>query len=128
MNFLAHLYLSGDDSEIIIGNFIADHVKGNASALFTPGIRRGIQLHRAIDTYTDTHPEVLKQILLLRHPFRKYAGVVLDMYYDHFLAKEWSDWCNEPLSDFSSRMYRIVKSSGVSLPAKTQRILPFMEQ
>ena len=103
MNFLAHLYLSGEEEPVLLGNFMADFVKGNpearlrtilppevvASGIF-PELIRGIQLHRHIDHFTDTHPIVERTKARLRPEFRKYAGVISDMFYDHFLAAEWT--------------------------------------
>jgi len=126
MNFLAHLYLSGNQSEIIIGNFIADHVKGNKADLFSSGIRAGIGLHRAIDLFTDTHPAVRAAVNRLRPGYRKYAGVIVDMYFDHFLANGWKNWSDEPLKLFTSRMYEILMGSFQVLPTRTMHMLPYM--
>lgn len=128
MNFLAHLYLSGDDPDIIIGNFIADHVKGRKMDRYRAGIQDGIRLHRAIDTYTDTHLVVKDTLEHLRPGFRKYAGVALDMFFDHFLASGWPAWSAEPLEVFTVRMYRVLMGSFVILPARTRTMLPFMMQ
>lgn len=128
MNFLAHLYLSGDDPDIIIGNFIADHVKGRKMDRYRTGIQDGIRLHRAIDSYTDTHGVVKETVEYLRPGFRKYAGVALDMFFDHFLASGWPAWSAEPLEAFTGRMYRVLMGSFVILPARTRYMLPFMMQ
>lgn len=126
MNFLAHLYLAGNDTDSIIGNFIADHVKGKNINLYSPGIRQGIRFHRLIDEFTDKN-HIVKYTLLNLHPeFHKYAGVVLDMYYDHFLANQWSKWSQESLEDFSVRMYSILLGSIELLPQRSQYLLPFM--
>lgn len=126
MNFLAHLYLSGDNNEIIIGNFIADHVKGNKTEKYNSGIRSGIILHRSIDYFTDNHQIVKDAVERIRPQFRKYAGVVVDMYFDHFLSKGWNLWSEEPLSDFTSRMYSIITSAGEILPLRTRQMIPYM--
>ena len=126
MNFLAHLYLSGDDEEIITGNFIADHVKGRAIEKFSEGIRAGIVLHREIDTFTDSHHVWIQSKNRLTVKYRKYAGVITDMFYDHFLSANWAEYSDESLDDFTSRMYRIVMKRYLQLPAKTKRMLPFM--
>lgn len=126
MNFLAHLYLSGDNDEIIIGNFIADHVKGNKIDAFGKGIQDGIRLHRKIDQYTDAHPVFLKSKSRLAGNYRKYAGVIVDMYYDHFLSAYWPQYSDEPIQKFTMRMYKILMRRYFILPPKTKRILPFM--
>lgn len=126
MNFLAHLYLSGDDEELIIGNFIADHVKGKAIDTFSEGIRAGILLHREIDAFTDAHPIFLQSRARLAPTYRKYAGVITDMFYDHFLSANWDAYCSEDLDMFTRRMYGIIMKRFMILPAKTKYILPFM--
>jgi len=126
MNFLAHLYLSGNDEEIIIGNFIADHVKGRAIEKYSHGIRAGIMLHREIDAYTDSHPVFIQSKNRLAINYRKYAGVITDMFYDHFLSANWNDYSDEPLESFTGRMYKIILKKYIILPPKTQRMLPFM--
>jgi acyl carrier protein phosphodiesterase len=126
MNFLAHLYLSGENEEIIVGNFIADHVKGKAFNNFKDEIKMGIHLHRAIDAFTDSHPIFIQSKNRLAPNYRKYAGVIADMFYDHFLSAYWKDYSIEKIESFTSRMYRIVMKRFFILPMKTQRILPFM--
>ncbi|MDD4599213.1 MAG: ACP phosphodiesterase [Lentimicrobiaceae bacterium] len=126
MNFLAHLYLSGDDPEIIIGNFIADHVKGKKVELYSTGIQAGIQLHRAIDEFTDNHAVVKETVQGLRPLFRKYAGVVVDMYFDHFLAAGWQRWSEEPLKHFTTGMYHVLMQRFQELPPRTRYMLPYM--
>ena len=104
MNFLAHLYLSGDNEQIIVGNFIGDFVKGrNALQTFDPTIALGIELHRAIDQFTDTHPVVRSSKDRLRPKYRHYAGVIVDIFYDHFLARKWNDYHKTPLPEFAQR-------------------------
>ncbi|KAF0199053.1 MAG: hypothetical protein FD166_678 [Bacteroidetes bacterium] len=126
MNFLAHLYLSGENREVIIGNFIADHVKGNKIMTYSPGVRAGILLHRAIDQFTDNHPVVKLAVERLRPDFRKYAGVVVDMYFDHFLSNGWNSWSEEPLRSFTERMYSIIIASTGILPPRTMHMIPYM--
>lgn len=126
MNFLAHLYLSGDDEEIIVGNFIADHVKGKKFENYSPGIQEGILLHRSIDSYTDAHPVFITSKNRLATKYRKYAGVITDMFYDHFLSAEWSRYHPEPIDVFTRRMYAILLKKFLILPPRTKRMLPFM--
>ena len=126
MNFLAHLYLSGNDEEIIIGNFIADMVKGLQINGYSPGIVKGIRLHRKIDEFTDSHHIVKKSKSRLRGRYRHYSGVVVDMYYDHFLAKNWTDYSGHKLDDYVERAYGILDDNHDILPGRVQYILPFM--
>lgn len=127
MNFLAHLYLSGDNTKLMVGNFIADFVKGrNALKHFDNEIVQGIELHRAIDLFTDTHPLVIKSKDRLRPKYRHYSGVIADVFYDHFLAKNWKVYHKETLADFASRAYSIIESFDAVLPSEVKRMLPYM--
>ncbi len=126
MNYLAHLYLSGNDSDLKVGNFIADHVKGKAFFKYPEGIRRGIVLHRKIDDYTDKHPMVRQGTQRLRAGHGKYAGVVIDMFYDHFLAANWNDYSEAELQDFTSNAYVLLMRHFFRLPFKTRILLPFI--
>mgnify|MGYP006290459207 CR=1 FL=1 len=126
MNYLGHLYLSGKDEEIITGNFIADHVKGKMFDKYSEGIREGILLHREIDIYTDSHPAFLQSKNRLADTYRKYAGVIIDMYYDHFLSRYWDDYHAEDIDRFTNRMYAIVLKRIDLLPARAKRLLSYM--
>ena len=126
MNYLAHLYLAGTNSDLVIGNFIADHIKGNGIDRFSDDIRRGIRMHRAIDEYTDTHPIVRRSIERLRPNYRKYSGVIVDMFYDHFLADSWDQYSAESLISFTTRKYDLLFRNFDILPARAQRLLPHM--
>lgn len=127
MNYLAHLYLSFNDPGIMIGNFIADHVKGRTVNLYEGNIRKGIDLHRAIDQFTDSHPVTRMSKERLRPEFRKYAPVIVDIYYDHFLARDWSSYHHEPLPDFADKCYSLMKAHSAILPERTVYMLGFME-
>ncbi len=128
MNFLAHLFLSGENEEIITGNFIADHVKGNEIQKFSDPIKNGIYLHRKIDNFTDTHPLFLQSKTRLTDKYRKYSGVIVDMFYDHFLSANWNDYSAEPLEDYTSRMFAVIVKQYALLPEKTKRIIHFMSK
>lgn len=126
MNYLAHMYLSGEDDELMIGNFIADGVKGKRMERYPEGIRDGIILHRQIDSFTDNHEISAGLRSDLSFAFGKYAAVVVDMYYDHFLAANWSAYSDEPLRGFTERNYAVLARNFSLLPGKSRRILPFM--
>lgn len=126
MNFLAHLYLSGDEEDVIVGNFVADSVKGNSLHHFPEGMERGIRLHREIDYYTDQHPIVRSSKSRLSAHYRKYSGVIVDLYYDHFLAKYWSEYSDVDIQQFVSSAYFLLIRRFSLLPARSRKILPFM--
>ena len=126
MNFLAHTFLSGENEDIMIGNFIADHVKGKSIKHFRPEIVKGIKLHRKIDAFTDSHPLFIKSKNRLQGKYHKYSGVITDMFYDHFLAANWNDYSDEELVEFTSKIYKLLFRNFFNLPAKTKKILPFM--
>ncbi|MGB5463037.1 MAG: DUF479 domain-containing protein, partial [Aureibaculum sp.] len=100
MNYLAHIYLSGDDDYIKIGNFIADRVKGKEYLNYQTEIQYGILLHRQIDTFTDQHSIVKKSKLRLHERYSHYDGVIIDILYDHFLAKNWKIYSEIPLNKY----------------------------
>lgn len=126
MNFLAHLFLSGNDDDLKIGNFIADAIKGTPSPSWGQGVLKGIALHRRIDSYTDSHPTVLKSIRRLRDRHGKFAGVVVDICYDHFLAKNWNQYSQEELWEYANSCYALLLKHKNELPEKIQYILPYM--
>lgn len=126
MNYLAHLLLSGENEKIIVGNFIADHVKGRVIDAFDHEIREGIRMHRSIDEFTDNHPFVRMSISRLRPTYSKYAGVIVDMFYDHFLAANWKSYSNDDLTEYTNSRYVILFRYFSILPARAQRILPHM--
>ncbi|EJF08967.1 ACP phosphodiesterase [Pontibacter sp. BAB1700] len=126
MNYLAHIFLSGDDEALLLGNFIADAVKGKQLELYPAGIARGIKLHRLIDTYTDTHPIVSETKARLRPHFRKYAPVVADLYFDHFLASRFDEFSNEPLEPYTTRIYTLINQHLSNLPERVQYFFPYM--
>lgn len=126
MNFLAHIYLSGDDEELQIGNFIADSVKGKKYLSFPPKIQEGIILHRAIDTFTDTHPVVRKSVRRLFPVYSHYSNVIIDIIYDHYLAANWTDYSAIPLDQYVQVFYELLNRNYKILPLKVQQFLPYM--
>ena len=105
MNFLAHLYLSKNNKNILIGNFIADAVKGKKYQNYSKEIQAGILLHREIDNYTDAHPVVRKSKQRLNKRYKHYDGVIIDILYDHFLAKNWHNYSDIPLDIYAENVY-----------------------
>jgi acyl carrier protein phosphodiesterase len=128
MNFLAHIHLSGENEFIKIGNFMADGVRGKQYENFPREIQKGILLHRAIDTFTDAHPVFRQSTKKLHSRYHHYAGVIVDMYYDHFLAKNWKTYSNETLENYSAHFYQSLLENHGILTFKTQYLLPYMMQ
>lgn len=110
----------------MVGNFIADFVKGRRKFDYPEGIRKGIELHRQIDEYTDHHPVTTLSKDRLRPKYRKYSGVIVDLYYDHFLAHDFSLYSSLSLEDYSHRTYRILHEYTEFLPEGVHYFLPFM--
>lgn len=126
MNFLAHIYLSGNDEAVMVGNFMADNIHGRKPDEFPEGIKKGILLHRAIDTFTDNHP-VFRQSTRRLHPvYHHYAGVIVDIYYDHFLAKNWADYHSTPLGQYAAEFYRLLEKNYDVLTERTKQMMPHM--
>lgn len=133
MNHLAHFFLSGDDEDLAIGNFVADFITNKELPQFTEGVQRGIILHREIDAFTDAHP-IVKQSTKRLHSFHhKYSPVIVDIYYDFLLAKNWQNYSltdpsvwNDSLRDFTNKMYRILTDRHIELPERLKTRLPRM--
>jgi len=128
MNFLAHIYLSNEDPQIKIGNFIADSIRGKDYLKYPQKIQYGVLLHRQIDSFTDSHPIVKKSKQKLYKNYRHYAGVIVDILYDHFLAKNWNQYSNTPLEIYTSNFYDLLEENFELLPSATQHMIPYMIQ
>lgn len=127
MNFLAHLYLSGENPGVMIGNFIGDFVKGrNLTERFDADIVRGIELHRGIDDFTDKHPQVRLSKKRLQTKYRHFSAVIVDIFYDHYLAAGWSRFHPLPLNVFAAQAYEILESRRSELPPEVNAMLPYM--
>jgi len=126
MNYLAHLYLSGNNHEIMIGNFIADHVKGKQIELFDDEVVKGIKLHRMIDEFTDSHKVVEQSKIRLRSEFGKYSPVIVDVFYDHYLAINWLEYHHEELSIYANNFYSLLNDNQHRLPLRTQQMIQYM--
>lgn len=126
MNFLAHIYLSGDNELITIGNFIADGIRGKQYKKFSKEIQIGILLHRQIDTFTDAHPIVRQSTKRLHKNYSHYSGVIVDILYDHFLAKNWTQYSDIPLDIYVDKFYGSLETNFDLLPPRTQKLMPYM--
>ncbi|WP_203256815.1 acyl carrier protein phosphodiesterase [Hyunsoonleella ulvae] len=126
MNYLAHIYLSGDNDLVTIGNFIADGIKGNNYKKYNKNIQVGILLHRHIDTFTDAHKTVRKSTKRLHAKYSHYSGVIVDILYDHFLAKNWSVYSKTPLEDYVNHFYTTLQHHYQILPSRIQKMMPYM--
>ena len=126
MNYLAHIYLSGNNDFLKIGNFIADEIKGKSYKTYPEPIKIGILLHRQIDNFTDHHHIVSKSASRFFADFGHYNTVIIDVIYDHILAKNWTDYSEIPLDKFVSDFYNLVSFHKEILPPKVTKMLPFM--
>lgn len=124
MNFLAHVYLSGNNDEIKVGNFVADWIKGSDFKNYAPGIQKGILMHRSIDSFTDNHPTIKKSKSRLSQDYGKYAGIIIDIFYDHFLAIEWASFSNEPLPLYAQRLYLLLERHINVFPQEIREFIP----
>ena len=128
LNFLAHTYLSGCNEEIIVGNFMGDYVKGRSYLQFPELVKKGILIHRDIDSFTDMHPITRRNKQRVAARYHKYAGIITDIFYDHFLAALWDDFSDLPLQDYVSRTYDLLKRNYQVLPSAIKRWFPtFLE-
>jgi acyl carrier protein phosphodiesterase len=128
MNFLAHIYLSGNNDLIKIGNFMADGIHGKNFDAFPLEIQKGIILHRAIDTFTDAHPVFRQSTKRLHANYHHYSGIIVDIFYDHFLAKNWTNYSDENLEVYTEHFYQSLIDNYVLLNEKTQKMIPYLIQ
>ncbi len=126
MNFLAHIYLSGEDDFVKIGNFMADSIRGSQYLDYPNSLQKGILLHRHIDSFTDAHPIYRKSKHRLHEKYGHYSGVIMDIAYDHFLAKNWSKYSNEKLEDYAADFYKLMQDNYEILTERTKGMLPYM--
>lgn len=127
MNFLAHAFLSRSSPELLIGGLLGDFVKGRERLQqYSPAVRAGIHLHRAIDRYTDAHASVRASCSLISPARRRFAAILVDVFYDHFLARHWTRYADLPLEDFTQQVYATLLPDIASYPERLQRILPRM--
>ena len=129
VNFLAHIYLTDGYPMETIGNFMADGIKGKKYLKYSEEIQRGILIHRWIDSYTDSHPIVRQSTKRLHAKYGHYSGVIVDILYDHFLAKNWSNYHDESLDNYITRFYELLQDNHHLLTGRIQKMMtPMMEQ
>jgi len=124
MNFLAHIYLSGNDEEVMIGNFIGDYVKGSAFHIYPDKIKKGILLHRFIDSFTDKNTYTSEAKQLFATKYRKYSGIVIDIIYDHYLATNWERYSYIDLREYIDNFHNLLHKYNDMLPAEVQEMVP----
>ena len=127
MNFLGHFYLSGSSESLLVGNYIADMIKGKQYLNYPKPISRGILMHREIDTFTDKHPVFRQSKRRLSSQYNHYSGVIVDMFYDHFLAKNWDQYSDIPLDVYAGKTYEILEQHFNIIPEKGQHLFRYMK-
>ncbi|OPJ65623.1 ACP phosphodiesterase [Clostridium chromiireducens] len=126
MNYLAHIHLSDNSEENMLGNFLGDFVSKSLEDEFEYSIKQGILMHKKLDTFTDSHPNFANSRERISSANRRLAGVLIDIFYDHFLAKNWSDYSSVSLEEYADNFYKILKKYSYCLPDKLTRRMPFM--
>lgn len=127
MNFLGHIYLTKSDKELLLGNFMADSIKGNSYKEYPVNIQKGILFHRFIDSYTDNHPAFRKSTAKLHSDFSHFSGVLVDVFYDHFLAKNWQVFHPIPIEKFAQEFYTYMDKRYDLMTPQMQYIFPYMK-
>lgn len=127
MNHLAHALLAGDDPGMVFGGLLADFVRGAPDPALPPAVRAGIRLHRRIDQYTDAHPVVASARARFVPPLRRYAGILLDVWFDHCLARDFARWSAVPLDVFSARVRAILVAHEAYAPPRMRDFVRYMQ-
>ncbi|RBA27642.1 acyl carrier protein phosphodiesterase [Flavobacterium tibetense] len=126
MNFLAHIYLSGENDLLKIGNFMADSIRGSKYLSYPKDIQKGVLLHRHIDSFTDFHPIYRKSKHRLHEKYGHYSGVIMDIMYDHFLAKNWNAFSEISLEKYAASFYELLQKEESLLTERTKNMIPYM--
>jgi acyl carrier protein phosphodiesterase len=126
MNLLAHGLLAAPDAEFMFGSLIGDFVRGRIDPSLPPAVRAGVALHRAIDVYTDGHAEVSSARTLFAPPLRRYAGILLDVWFDHLLARNWPTYGTGALDDFSRRVRDLLDASSDLVPERMRGFVAYL--
>lgn len=127
MNFLGHFYLAGSSESLLVGNYVADMVKGKRYLDYPEPIAKGIIMHRAIDTFTDKHLVFRQSKKRLVGQYKLYSGVIVDMFYDHFLAKNWNSYSDIPLNIYADNVYSILEKHTEVFPDKGKYLFRYMK-
>ncbi len=127
MNYLAHIYLADKlEEKKLLGNFLGDFVKKNMERDYEEHILQGIYMHRKLDSYTDSHPVFQTSRRRISSANRRFAGVLIDMFYDHYLAKNWLDYSAESLEDYAVNFYDILEKNRSILPERLRYMMPYL--
>ena len=126
MNYLAHIHLASQSDEAMIGALLGDFAGADYAGDYTPEIEREIAIHRKVDSYTDSHPVVLAAKEMFEPGRRRFAGILLDMFYDHVLIVNWERYSAQSVDELIARFYRALEARKAMLPERLQRMLPYM--
>jgi acyl carrier protein phosphodiesterase len=126
MNFLAHALLAGDEPALIVGGVVGDWIKGPLPGALPDDLAEGVALHRAIDSFAETHPAFQQSRARISAPRRRYAGVFVDIFYDHLLAQHWATLDHRPLADYCATVYALIEKRLPDLPAPAHAALRLM--
>lgn len=126
MNYLMHIHTAGDDAESLVGNMMGDFVKGRLDSTYPPAVREGICLHREVDSFAANNPFFLRSKRRIDDSFGHFKGVLVDIFYDHFLAANWGRYSPEPFEDFVEKAYRVLSEYRELMPDSLKRLLPRM--
>lgn len=126
MNFLFHMYLSGDDQQILVGNFMGDFVKGPLGNAYPKRVRQGLMLHRKIDSFAQADPHFQASRLRMSPEYGLYRGVLVDLFYDHFLAKEWDAWSDRTFADYLAWSRGVIDRHLPVMPKQLQEFVPII--
>ncbi len=126
MNFLAHVFLAGPDPADRLGGMLGDFVKGPLPAGLPDEVAAGVALHRRIDSFAEAHPAFRASRARVSAERRRYAGIMVDLFYDHLLARRWEEFSPEPLEDFTAGTYALLARHAALLPPRLAHIFPYM--
>ena len=130
MNYLAHLLLAEDSDASRIGNLLGDFATGTIESFaeqYPPEILRGIRMHRAVDRFTDSHKVFKEARNLLAPGRRRFAGIIIDIIFDHYLCRHWQDYSNQPLEQFIEEVYRALDTHPEWWAGRLSRVYPMMK-
>jgi len=128
LNFLAHALLAGDASALIVGGVIGDWIKGPLPGVLPDDLAKGVALHRAIDSFVESNPAFCRSRSRISVDRRRYAGVLVDVFYDHLLARNWAAIHNQPLHEYCEAVYRLIKDRLNDIPVSSRPALTLMAE